>query len=57
MDTNLHSHLIALHIQERIDRATNERVAREARAATKTASPRRRRLWRVKSRTKVVTPA
>jgi hypothetical protein len=33
MDTSLHSHLIALHIQERISVADRERVAREVRPA------------------------
>jgi hypothetical protein len=35
MDTSLHSHIAAIHIQERIDRAAAERLAREVRRARK----------------------
>jgi hypothetical protein len=38
METSLHSHLIGIHIQERIDRAAAERLARSVRP------PRERRL-------------
>jgi hypothetical protein len=31
MDTSLHSHIIGIHIQERIERAAAERLARDAR--------------------------
>jgi hypothetical protein len=48
MDTSLHSHIIGIHIQERIDRASAERLAREARTASKPTSRRARRLWRAK---------
>jgi hypothetical protein len=37
MDTSLHSHITAIHIQERMDRAAGERLARSVRP------PRRRR--------------
>ena len=41
MDSSVHSHLIAQHIQDRMTRATAERQAREARADR----PRRRLRW------------
>ena len=44
MDTSAHSHIIGIHIQERIERATAERLAREARPPR---APRlaRRKFW------------
>ena len=33
MDTSLHSHIVGIHIQERIARAERERLAREIRPA------------------------
>lgn len=53
METSLHSHIAAIHIQERIDRAAGERLAREARASSKPEPHRARRLWRAKPRAKV----
>jgi hypothetical protein len=53
METNLHSHIIGIHIQERIAFAERERLAREARAAS---TPERRRLLRL-WRPKVAAPA
>ena len=55
MDASLHSHLAAIHIQERIDRAAGERLAREVRAASKGDSRRPRLSWRrsAKPRAKV----
>ena len=40
MDSNIHSHIVALHIQDRIAEAEAARLAREARAPRE-----RRRLW------------
>ncbi|HEX5781306.1 MAG TPA: hypothetical protein VFX80_05275 [Solirubrobacteraceae bacterium] len=51
METSLHSHIAAIHIQERIDRA--EHLAREVRAVSKPERRRVLRLWRPK----VVTAA
>ena len=33
MDTSLHTHIVGIHIQERIARAERERLAREIRPA------------------------
>jgi hypothetical protein len=48
MDTSLHSHIIGIHIQERIAFAERERLAREARVASKPEPRRLFRLWRPK---------
>jgi hypothetical protein len=53
METSLHSHIAAIHIQDRIDRAAGERLAREARAASKPEPRRARRLWWARPRAKV----
>ena len=45
MDSTLHSHIVGLHIQDRIAEASAERLAREVRAARE-PRPARRRLWR-----------
>jgi hypothetical protein len=39
METSLHSHIISLHIQERIDRAERKRAARELRRDRKPRRP------------------
>ena len=45
MDSTIHSHIVGLHIQDRIAEASAERLAREVRAARE-PRPARRRLWR-----------
>jgi hypothetical protein len=46
MDSTLHTHIAALHLQDRIARATEERTAREVRATDRTPRRTRRAPWR-----------